>query len=78
MSHLPTPHILERIFATFLMLTGAMTFGAIIAGIKSIIESNDLLGREVIEQTNVLKEFLVEKLIPTELTLDSLDAFVYR
>ena len=60
------------------MLTGAMTFGAIIAGIKSIIESNDLLGREVIEQTNVLKEFLVEKLIPTELTLDSLDAFVYR
>ena len=48
----------ERIFATFLMLSGAMTFGAIIAGIKSIIESNDLLGREVKEQTNVLKEFL--------------------
>ena len=59
------------------MLSGAMTFGGIIAGIKSIIESNNLLGREVVERTNDLKEFLVDKSIPTGLTLASLDAFVY-
>jgi hypothetical protein len=36
----------ERIFAVFMMLTGAMTFGAIIAEIRGIIESRNLLARQ--------------------------------
>lgn len=37
----------ERIFNVFMMLCGAMIFGAIIAEIKSILESRNLLNREV-------------------------------
>lgn len=67
----------ERIFAVFMMLTGAMTFGAIIAEIRGIIESRNLLAREVNANVSHLKNFMAEKKVPTDLRLAALDAFVF-
>lgn len=67
----------ERFFALMTMLVGSLLFGAIIAKVREVIESRNLLLKESSRKEEAFKSFIEEKRIPRALKLLAKDAYTY-
>lgn len=65
----------ERLVAIFMMLTGSITMGALIASIARLMASSDPLLREFDLQMNELKNYLVHKRLNRSFKLTVIEAY---
>ena len=67
----------ERFYALLTMLVGSLLFGAIIAKVREVIESRNLIIKETARKEEALKGFLEDKAISKVLKFEAKDAYTY-
>ena len=67
----------ERFYALLTMLVGSLLFGAIIAKVREVIESRNLIIKETARKEEALKGFLEDKSISKMLKSEAKDAYTY-
>ena len=67
----------ERLYALLTMLVGSLLFGAIIAKVREVIESRNLIIKETARKEEALKGFLEDKTISKVLKFETKDAYLY-
>ena len=68
---------IERIYAIFMMLSGSLMFGALIARLRAIFDNDGVLRKDK-DQSNAAFGYLLEKkLVPLKLRLASMEAYSY-